>query len=103
MGIHFEKDEAGSLVVLEGAIDIACAAELKALLLEALNAQTEVRISLDDATYLDVTAFQLLWAAAQQARRCGVELRFSGQTPEPVSIALAEAGFQPFLVSVQSA
>jgi anti-anti-sigma factor len=103
MGIHFEKDEAGSLVVLEGAIDIACAAELKALLLDALNTPGEVRISLDGATYLDVTAFQLLWAAAQQARRSGVGLRLSGQAPTPVSTALAEAGFQSFLVAVQAA
>jgi len=103
MGIALETTEAGTLVALEGAIDIACAAELKALLLQALDSGAEVRVSLDAATYLDVTAFQLLWSAAQQARRSGVGFRLSGAVTEPVSSALADAGFQSFLVSVEAA
>jgi anti-anti-sigma regulatory factor len=96
MGVSLDKCDAGVLIALASTIDIACAAELKALLLEALNSSTEVRISLDDATGLDVTAFQLLWAAERQARISGIGFRLSGQIPEPVSIQLAEAGFQSF-------
>ena len=103
MGIDLQTTEAGTLIALEGAIDIASAAELKALLLQALGSGTKLRVSLDAATYLDVTAFQLLWAAAQQARRSGVEFRLSGQVPEPVSATLADAGFQSFLAAVEAA
>jgi anti-anti-sigma factor len=103
MGIHIEKNDAGSLVALSGTIDIACAAELKALLLEALNTGNEVRISLDGATYLDVTAFQLLWAAEQEARRSGVTFRIEGQIPGAVSTGCADGGFPPLLASVHAA
>jgi anti-anti-sigma factor len=102
MGIHIEKNDAGNLVALRGAIDIACAAELKALLLEALSMGNEVRISLDGATYLDATAFQLLWAAEQQAQRSGVPFRLEGQVPEPVSTAFACAGFPSLFASAHA-
>ncbi len=96
MGISLDKTDAGVSIVLANTIDIVCAAELKALLLEALNSGTEVRISLDDATDLDVTAIQLLWAAGREAQHSGLEFRVSGQGSEPVFSGLAEAGFQPF-------
>jgi len=103
MGIHFEKNDAGNLVALRGTIDIACAAELKALLLDGLNTQTGVRISLEGATYLDVTAFQLLWAAEQHARRSGAPFRIEGQIPEAISTGRADAGFPPLFASVHAA
>jgi hypothetical protein len=62
-----------------------------------------VRISVKEATYLDVTAVQLLWAAAAQARLCGIGFEVAGEVPEPVEAALAAAGLQPFLVSVKAA
>jgi anti-anti-sigma regulatory factor len=102
MGITLDKTDKGAAMALAGTIDIACAAELKTLLLEALNSGTEVIISLADAADLDVTAFQLLWAAERQARQSGVEFTFSGQAPEPISTALAEAGFQQFSTSVHA-
>jgi anti-anti-sigma factor len=101
--MHFEKDDAGTLVTLRGVIDIACAAELKALLLEALSNANEVRISLEGTTYLDVTAIQLLWAAEQQSRRSGVPFRLEGHLPEAESAALAAAGFSSFPDSVHAA
>jgi anti-anti-sigma factor len=102
MGIHIEKTDAGSLIALRGAIDIACAAELKAVLLDALNTEGGVRISLDGATYLDVTAIQLLWAAEQQARRSGGTFRIEGHIPEAVSTGVADAGFSSFFASVHA-
>ena len=96
MGISLEKGEMGVSIALADTIDIACAAELKTLLLEALNSGAEVRVSLEKATGLDVTAVQLLWAAGEQARHSGVAFGLSGQVPEPVACELAEAGFQPF-------
>jgi anti-anti-sigma factor len=102
MGIALQKSDAEHLVALEGTIDIACAAELKTLLLEALDSGAAVRVSLDAATYLDVTAMQLLWAAAQQARRSGQQFQFSSPPPEPVSAALLDAGFPSFSDSVHA-
>jgi anti-anti-sigma regulatory factor len=102
MGISLDKSEAGAVISLAGTIDITCAAELKVLLLEALDSGTEVLISLGDAIDLDVTAIQLLWAAQRQARQSTVGFEVSGQVPEPISTAIAEAGFQPFLTLVHA-
>jgi anti-anti-sigma regulatory factor len=68
MAIAIEESDLGNLVVLEGTIDISSAGELKAVLLKALGSGKDVCISLDAATYLDVTAVQLLWAAALYRR-----------------------------------
>ena len=92
MTIGLSQSESETVVVLEGTIDISSAAELKGTLIKALGLGKEVSISLDSATYLDVTAVQLLWAAEHQARLSGVALRFSGQLSDLVLTTLADAG-----------
>jgi ABC-type transporter Mla MlaB component len=72
-----QRDES-SLLCLEGTVDIACAAELKALLIEGLSGAKPVRVSIEKAASLDVTAVQLLWAAARESRAAGVELTLDG-------------------------
>jgi anti-anti-sigma factor len=93
MGIALEETETGSVVRLDGAVDIACAAELKTVLVRALGAGGPVTVSLAAVTYLDVTAVQLLWAAERKARQAGVEFGVAGGVPETLAVLLAEAGF----------
>ena len=96
MGIALEETGTGIELRLEGAIDIGCAAELKSVLTRAIGSGRDLCVSLEGATYLDVTAVQLLWAAREQARRSGIGLLISDQTPQAVTAALAEAGFPSF-------
>jgi anti-anti-sigma regulatory factor len=100
MSIALNKSELGNVVVLEGTIDISSAAELKTILLNALGSGKELCISLDAATYLDVTAVQLLWAAGKQAQISGIALRFSGQLSDLISTTLANASLPLFQASV---
>jgi anti-anti-sigma regulatory factor len=100
-----EQDAELNLIRLEGAIDIGCAAELKRLLVQALDAGQPVRVSLEAATELDVTAVQLLWAAARQAKGAGVKFSLTGpasSASNDISGALGEAGLQQFLVPVEA-
>jgi anti-anti-sigma regulatory factor len=99
MGISLTESSAGNLVTLDGSIEISSAAELKTLLLQALSSGKDTSVSLGEATYLDVTAVQLLWAARQQAQRSGVGFEFSSPPSELVSNALADAGFPSFSAS----
>jgi len=98
VSITLEQMESLSVIHLEGAIDIASAAELKALLLKALGGGGEVRVSIDKldkqekATSLDVTAVELLWAAGREAKKSGTGFSLAGQAPGEVSAALADAG-----------
>ena len=102
MPVTLEQKDALTFIHLEGAIDIGCAAELKDLLIERLKSGAAVSLSLEAATALDVTAVQLLWAAARQAERAGVEFGFKGQTPEAVRCALADAGIEEFPVTASA-
>jgi anti-anti-sigma factor len=91
-------DQGGALCVvrLQGEISVGFAKELKVALLQALASGTEVRLSLEDVSELDVTAVQLLWAAEHEARRSGKPFEFAGPAPADVLKALDEAGFEKF-------
>jgi anti-anti-sigma regulatory factor len=97
VGIALKQSKRSSEIRLEGAIDIAAAAELKKLLLRACGSGKAVRVALDEATDLDVTAVQLIWAARRSAEGAGVAFALSGAVPESVSSALGYAGLQQFL------
>ncbi|HEX4068420.1 MAG TPA: STAS domain-containing protein [Acidobacteriaceae bacterium] len=100
MSVRFDRSEAPGTIRLEGDVDIGCAAELKALLEEALAArdgmQNRARIAVAAATGMDVTAVQLLWAAEREARAAGVVLELEGPVPEVLRTTLREAGFERF-------
>ena len=103
MGVTLEQSEALNLLRLEGAVDIGCAAEFKGLLEQALGSGCAVRVSLEGATDLDVTAVQLLWAAERKAKGAGVGyLDCRALPPEPVLAALSEAGLQQFIFPVNA-
>lgn len=113
MGAVLELNEEASLIRLQGDIGIACAAELKALLMQAIQSCTPsgipsgtqssrgVRIRQEAATDLDVTAAQLLWAAQREAKKAGVAFTFEGAMPEAAWAALANAGIQNFTIPAE--
>lgn len=92
MGIVLSQTDDSCMVGLDGAIDIASAAELKAVLIEALETGKEIRISAAQATDLDIMAFQLLWAAKREAARVGVGFAMAERLPESVRNSLAVMG-----------
>lgn len=98
MAITLAESEALSAIGLEETVDISSVAELKALLVKALSAGKAVRLSLEKAAYLDVTAIQLLWAAEREARGAGVGFALEGPIPESITAALLDAGFDRFPV-----
>jgi anti-anti-sigma regulatory factor len=103
MGVVQQEIDGKSVILLDGAIDIVLATELKRLLLEGLAAGAELCVSLETATYLDVTAVQLLWAAEKEAGLSGVPFRVIGPVAETVAAGLMDAGFSPFLESREAA
>lgn len=102
MPVTLEQDETWSLLRLDGAVEIGCAAELKKLLVQALGSGKELRVSLAAAADLDGTAVQLLWAAARQAKAAGVNFSLTESVPGEVAAALGEAGLQQFLFPVSA-
>ena len=59
-------------------------------------------VSIAAATDLDVTAVQLLWAAAREAKKAGVGFSLTEPPSRNISATLDEAGLQQFLVPVDA-
>ena len=97
VGITLKQSRKLAVIRLEGAIDIAAAAEFKNLLLQACGSGKDVRVALDDATDLDVTAVELIWAARRSAEGAGVAFTIFGAVQDSVSSALGYAGLHQFL------
>ncbi len=72
MATTLEQNGAQCLIRMEGEITVACAAELKKALVQALARGNDLRMDLESATELDVTALQLLWVAEREARKLAV-------------------------------
>jgi len=65
---------------------------LKGVLLQAIETGDAIRVSAEAVSELDVTAFQLLWAARRETKRTGLHLTLAGEMPKPVQVALSEMG-----------
>jgi anti-anti-sigma factor len=63
--------ETRCVIQFEGEVDIASAAELKAVVIEAISSGKELQVDLEHTTDLDVAVAQLLWSAARHAQTAG--------------------------------
>ena len=82
MPVILEQASALCLIRLEGQINLTAAPELKAALLEWIAGEKDLDLDLSAATEIDVTGFQLLYAAAREAGRTGktIQTRWSDAT-----------------------
>lgn len=102
MAVRFDPSAEPGVIRLEGAIDIAGAAKLQAVLLEALAGGKAMRIAFAAATGIDVTAVQLLWAARREAEASGAALAVEGPVAETVRATLCEAGCERILFAAEA-
>lgn len=93
MAIVLTRSDDASLLRLDGEIDISSAAELKAALLEAIAAGKAICVWADEVAELDVTAIQLLWATARQAKQAGIGFTVTGEMRGAVRESLSALGF----------
>jgi anti-anti-sigma regulatory factor len=94
--VTVEGKENYSQVRLEGVIDIESAAEMKDILINALASNKEIRLMLDGAIELDITALQLLYAAERSAAKMGIPLTLEGSVPDDIGTAMTDAGLPKF-------
>jgi anti-anti-sigma factor len=71
------KDESGTVLKIEGALDIGVAEELHKALLESLDDRVRM-LDLSGVESCDTAALQLLCAARKTGERQGNRLRFAG-------------------------
>jgi anti-anti-sigma factor len=95
VSITVDRSGAISMVRLEGEVDINSAMELKERLMEALAGGGEVKLDLSAASALDITAFQLIWAAERAAKKAEVAFSVTKLVPEQIVSMLIDAGLEP--------
>jgi anti-anti-sigma factor len=103
VAIVLEQTGNAHCVRLQGPIDISSAEELKKVLADVLKAGEDIRLVWAEATYLDATAIQLLWAAEREAAGGRAKLIFADPVPEPIRLALRDAGFEDSLFAARAA
>jgi len=100
MAVSLDQSQSLCSLRLDGHAGIEVAEELKFLLLQAVAMQKELRVDLQDVTYLDSTVIQLLFAAQRRFLSLGVDFSL---VPIPPGIidSLAGVGLSGFLVRAQ--
>ena len=101
MPVTLDQNEGQCLIRLEGEIDVACATELKKVLLQALASGQQLRVDLERATEVDITALQLLWALDREARGSGRGCTLAGRVPEPIAGTVSAGGFGRFPIPAE--
>lgn len=96
MPVSLDKSEEKSLIRIDGDVNIAMAAEMKDLLVNALASGKDLHVSMANAVELDVTALQLLYAAEREAAKSGMRLTLDDHVPEEILSAMTDGGFAKF-------
>ncbi len=100
------KDESGKSgdpeVVLQGALTVARASEIKLQLQQALAAD-KIVVRLQDVTQVDIAFLQLLQSVEKSCEEEGKELQFEGRLPEGIVRVIGEAGLDRYFPWVSSA
>lgn len=96
MAFDLQECENRCLLRLDESVTVNRAAELHQILGRALDLKKPLEIDLEQAVDFDVSALQLLYAAAHAAKRSGIGMSLSGTVPECVRRAFVESGLDPF-------
>lgn len=96
MPISIKQTDGVCLIALDGAITISFASELRLAILQALASGQTLCFDLQNASELDITALQLLWAAERETRIAGLPATISGQVPASIHAVAVDAGFRTF-------
>jgi anti-anti-sigma factor len=97
-----EEQEERAVLRLSGDVNVAGAAELKQFLVQAFSTGKGVQLDLSGATSLDISAIQLLWAAARHAEKTKTALTATPIVPEGLKNGVRDAGFEDFPVAIET-
>jgi anti-anti-sigma factor len=100
MAVTVDIQEGTRYIRLTGSLDIAHAAELKRVLVDAIPSSPRVCIEVAGVSAIDVTIVQLLWAAVSYAKSAGLDLILEGPVSEAAAKSLALTGIFPLMASL---
>jgi anti-anti-sigma regulatory factor len=91
--IMAKNDSASTFrLVFKGRLTVDRAAEMKKAFQDAVARRKPIDVDVSDATEIDITFFQLLFAAHRAALEAGLAFRLPAEHPPVMQTALREAG-----------
>lgn len=93
MELKLTEANKNNTVRFAGSLTIERAAALKMLLMESLNWTDSLHLVCENVTEVDISFLQLLCSAHRTAVKEKKKLTLAGQCPEPLRLAVWEAGF----------
>lgn len=91
--LDIDEDRTLSVLDLHGSLTIREVDDLRARLIEALDAARELSIRCSDAIAVDLSAVQILIAARRSAEARGIRLTIAGPPGPAMADALQRGGF----------
>ncbi|MGA8740043.1 MAG: STAS domain-containing protein [Terracidiphilus sp.] len=100
MAINVEDKNGRRCIRLDDVVDIAQAADLKEILIDAIGSFASVRVEVSGASAIDVTTVQLLWTALSHASSAGKDFAIEGRWNKEIERSLSGTGISPILHSM---
>jgi anti-anti-sigma regulatory factor len=98
----YDEQDGKAVLHLSGDINVAGAAELKQLLVQAFATGKGVQLDFSTAATLDIAAIQLLWAAAHHAGKNHMAFTAAPTVPDTIHDDVRDAGFEQFPVTMET-
>lgn len=102
MTTTLDEQDGKAVLHLSGDITVACAAEIKQLLVQAFATGKGVQLDFSHAATLDIAAIQLLWSAAHHAEKTHLAFTAAASVPETIQSDVRDAGFEQFPVTMET-
>lgn len=93
MGFPMEPSSHMKVLMLDGALTIERANELKEMLLDALRENEHVALNLEKVTAVDLACLQVLCAAHRTSVGSNRHLTLQGKRPEVLERIMVDAGY----------
>jgi len=80
-------------VTLDGEVTVRCAAEIRNVLMKALDESDEIAVDFSNVTSVDLAGLQLICSAHRSVTLAGKRLSCSGAIPDAMKKTVKEAGY----------
>ena len=86
------------IITIDGDLSLQYAKELKELFHQAINETNTIRIDLEKVSYIDLSFFQLLYAAQQKCKALKKDIYFNESSLDFIKTSVNEAGFSHSII-----
>jgi len=98
MNFQMDSQKKQGIITINGEISLQHAKEIKDLLSKAIDKSNDIIIDLEKVSYIDLSFFQLLFAAQQKCKHLKKNIFFSKSSLDFIKKNISEAGFSHSII-----